>query len=141
MFTFLVQIPRGTVVVWDVGGQERLRALWRSIYYGTGAIIFVVDSADVQRLQLVRDELHSLLKEQELRGVPILVLANKQDAPGAVTAEEIATILELSEITNRPVKIVPTSAANGMGMNSIIEWLGKHLLTAKELGKLAAKAN
>lgn len=49
-------------------------------------IIYVVDSADFERLSLSRDELHSVLASDELRGVPVVVLANKQDLPSKQTS-------------------------------------------------------
>lgn len=134
-----VKIPRGTVVVWDVGGQERLRALWRSVYYGTGAIIFVVDSTDVQRLETARQELHALLKEQELIGVPVLVLANKQDAVGALDVDGVRATMQLDALLPRSVNILPTSAASGVGIPAVIEWLGKQVLSPKDIPKHAAE--
>ena len=134
-----VSIPRGTVVVWDVGGQERLRALWRSVYYGTGAIIFVVDSTDVQRLETARVELHALLKEQELVGVPVLVLANKQDAVGALDMEGVRETLKLEALRPRTVSVLATSAASGSGIPAVIEWLGKQVLSPKDIPKHAAE--
>ncbi len=63
--------------VWDIGGQERIRSLWRYYYEGTDIIVFVVDASDTQRIQEAADSLHSVLLNQELSDVPLLVLANK----------------------------------------------------------------
>ena len=41
-----------------------------------------MDSADRERLQESRDELLNVLNADEMRGVPVVVLANKQDLPG-----------------------------------------------------------
>merc|ERR1719251_661922 len=35
---------------WDVGGQDKIRPLWRHYYIGTDAVIFVVDSNDRERI-------------------------------------------------------------------------------------------
>jgi small GTP-binding protein len=64
--------------IWDVGGQEKIRPLWRHYYSGTQGIIFVVDSSDVERIGEARDELHHILHEPELQNAFLLVLANKQ---------------------------------------------------------------
>lgn len=64
--------------VWDVGGQPKLRPLWRHYYYNTQAIVFVVDAADTDRLQEAGGELTKLMLERELRDVPLLIYANKQ---------------------------------------------------------------
>merc|ERR1712151_985055 len=42
--------------VWDIGGQDRIRKLWRHYYLGTNGVIFVVDSSDRDRVQDARDE-------------------------------------------------------------------------------------
>ena len=63
--------------VWDLGGQSGLRPYWRCYYQDTNAVIFVVDSSDRERLKFSREELEIMLGEEELKGVPVLVLANK----------------------------------------------------------------
>ena len=75
--------------VWDVGGQEKLRALWRHYFNSTQALIFVVDSSDRARLGEAAEELHRLIKEAELQDALLLVLANKQDLPGACRLEQM----------------------------------------------------
>ena len=64
--------------VWDIGGQDKIRPLWRYYYQNTQAIIFVVDCNDRDRLTEARDELHRMLCEDALRDAILLVLANKQ---------------------------------------------------------------
>merc|ERR1719387_2376655 len=73
--------------VWDVGGQEKIRKLWRHYYKNTDALIFVVDSADRDRLEEARGELAHLLDADELRAAPLLLFANKQDLPFATSAD------------------------------------------------------
>ena len=63
--------------VWDLGGQTGLRPYWRCYYQDTNAVVFVVDSADRERLEFAKQELELMLQEDELRGVPVLILANK----------------------------------------------------------------
>ncbi|KAA0195437.1 hypothetical protein HAZT_HAZT005615 [Hyalella azteca] len=70
-------------LVWDVGGQEKLRPLWRSYTRATDGIVFVVDSADVERFDEAKMELARTMRTPEHTSVPVLVLANKQDLPGA----------------------------------------------------------
>lgn len=68
--------------VWDVGGQEKIRPLWRHYYTGTQALIFVVDSSDRERIVEARQEMHRVINDREMKEVIILVYANKQDIPG-----------------------------------------------------------
>ena len=76
--------------VWDLGGQTGLRPYWRCYYQDTNAVIFVVDSADKERIEIAKQELELMLQEEELKGVPVLVLANKQDLPNALNDQEVA---------------------------------------------------
>lgn len=65
----------------DVGGQDKIRPLWRHYYTGTQGLIFVVDCADRDRVDEARQELHRIINDREMRDAIILVFANKQDLP------------------------------------------------------------
>lgn len=65
--------------VWDLGGQTSIRPYWRSYFANTAAVIFVIDSTDIERLEIAADELKSMLNEDELKDAALLVFANKQD--------------------------------------------------------------
>lgn len=67
--------------VWDVGGQEKIRPLWRHYFSGTEGLIFVVDSNDRDRLKDAAYELKQILEDDCMRDVPVVVIANKQDLP------------------------------------------------------------
>ena len=96
--------------VWDLGGQTGLRPYWRCYYQDTNAVIFVVDSADKERLEYSKQELEIMLQEEELKGVPVLVLANKQDLPGAMNDQDICSGLGLTSIKNRQWSLFKISA-------------------------------
>merc|ERR1719382_1697553 len=87
--------------VWDVGGQDKIRPLWRHYYQGTNGLIFVVDSNDRERIGEARDELAKLLSEDELRDAALLVFANKQDLPDSLTAAEATEKLGLRGLHGR----------------------------------------
>merc|ERR1719274_321728 len=67
--------------VWDVGGQDKIRKLWRYYYQNTQGVIFVVDSNDRERIGDAREELTHILADDEMRDAAVLVFANKQDLP------------------------------------------------------------
>ena len=113
--------------IWDVGGQTRLRALWRHYYHNTQGLIFVVDSNDVSRIKEARDELHKLLEEDELRNTILLVYANKQDLPNAIKPSELGQKLQLTSITNRPWQIQGICATTGDGLYEGLDWLGEQI--------------
>lgn len=65
------------------------RPYWRCYYSNTDAIIYVVDSADRDRMGISKDELLYMLREEELNGAILLVLANKQDIDGCLSVAEV----------------------------------------------------
>lgn len=89
-------------MVWDVGGQEKLRPLWKSYTRCTDGIIFVVDSCDVERLEEAKMELTRTARSPDNAGVPILILANKQDLPGEWKSW---ILIKMYILTNLHVKI------------------------------------
>jgi ADP-ribosylation factor 6 len=68
--------------VWDVGGQDKIRPLWRHYYTGTQGLVFVVDSQDRERIDEAKQELHRILSDREMKDCLLLIFANKQDLPG-----------------------------------------------------------
>merc|ERR1711935_843010 len=74
-----VEYKNISFTVWDVGGQDKIRPLWRHYFQNTQGLIFVVDSSDRDRISESHDELHRMLNEDELRDAILLIFANKQD--------------------------------------------------------------
>ncbi|KAJ5408120.1 ADP-ribosylation factor-like protein 1 [Penicillium cosmopolitanum] len=109
--------------VWDLGGQTSIRPYWRCYYANTAAVVFVIDSTDIERLGTAADELAAMLNEDELREAALLVFANKQDQPGAKGAGEISEALKLGELRDRNWSIVACSAIDGKGINEGMDWL------------------
>ncbi|KAL0228386.1 hypothetical protein RCL1_004529 [Eukaryota sp. TZLM3-RCL] len=126
--------PQLTLNIWDIGGQTTIRSYWRNYFDRTDAIIWVVDSFDVGRLDECFSELFSVLSSERLLGVTLLVLANKQDIPGALTAEEVREELGFSNekvvnvLSNRKWAVFPISAAKNQGITSSLDWLINDLL-------------
>ena len=73
-----VEYKNLSFTVWDVGGQDKIRPLWRHYYQGTNGLIYVVDSNDRDRIEDAREELTKMLNEDEMRDAVLLVFANKQ---------------------------------------------------------------
>jgi len=112
--------------VWDVGGQDKLRMLWRHYYNGVDGLIFVVDSNDIQRVELAKEELHRLLAADELKDCILLVFANKQDLPNALNAQTLSQRLGLQGLKN-VWYIQPCCAADGTGLYEGLDWLSSAL--------------
>ncbi|XP_054623979.1 ADP-ribosylation factor-like protein 14 [Dunckerocampus dactyliophorus] len=109
------------LTVWDVGGQAQMRRHWRGFHQDTAAVVFVVDSADRQRVEEARRELESTLKSEHLRGRPVLVLANKQDIGGAMTVTDIKDAFHLKKICgDREWFVQACSAYMGNGVDDAL---------------------
>ncbi|KAF7255374.1 hypothetical protein P879_06651 [Paragonimus westermani] len=122
-----VEYKNISFTVWDVGGQDKIRRLWRHYFQNTQGLIFVVDSNDRERVGEAADELTRMLSEDELRDVVILVFANKQDLPNAMTSAELTDKLRLREIRNRPWYIQQACATQGQGLCEGLDWLSAEL--------------
>ncbi|CAK7244854.1 MAG: Arf GTPase arf1 [Sporothrix thermara] len=109
--------------VWDVGGQDKIRPLWRHYFQNTQGIIFVVDSNDRDRIIEAREELQRMLNEDELRNAVLLIFANKQDLPNAMNAAEITDKLGLHSMRQRQWFIQSTCATSGDGLYEGLDWL------------------
>lgn len=116
-------IPRLTCLIQDLGGQTSIRPYWRCYYANTAAVIFVIDSTDIDRLSTASEELAAMLNEDELKDAALLVFANKQDQPGAKGAGEISEALRLGELRDRNWSIVACSAVDGSGVDEGMDWL------------------
>ncbi|KAI9808672.1 MAG: Arf GTPase arf1 [Sarcosagium campestre] len=123
-----VEYKNISFTVWDVGGQDKIRPLWRHYFQNTQGIIFVVDSNDRERIAPeARDEMQRMLNEDELRDALLLVFANKQDLPNAMNAAEITEKLGLQALRGRGWYIQATCATSGDGLYEGLEWLSTNL--------------
>ena len=109
--------------VWDMGGQDKLRSLWKHYYKGSHGVVFVIDSNDGARLDVAKAELETLLKADELRGAVLLIYANKQDLTGAASAAQLTDRLNLNSLRQRQWYVQPCCATSGEGLYEGLEWL------------------
>ncbi|KAE9970536.1 ADP-ribosylation factor 6 [Venturia nashicola] len=114
--------------VWDVGGQDKIRPLWRHYFSGTQGLVFVIDSSDRDRLDEARTELARIIQDREMKDALLLVFANKQDVPGAMRPDELSRRLKLDEIAkNHLWKVEPSCATTGEGIFEGLAWLGNNV--------------
>lgn len=118
--------------VWDIGGQHKMRPLWEHYFLNTDGIILVIDSSDTDRIETVAGdetsdsvqfELGLLMDNDQLKGVPLLVFANKQDVPRSMSGDDIIRKLELPTITNRRWFVQESSAIDDEGLYEGLDWL------------------
>merc|ERR1712050_785767 len=117
--------------VWDIGGQDKIRKLWRHYYQGTNGLIYVVDSNDRDRIEDAREELTKMLSEDEMANAALLVFANKQDLPNAMPAAEVTEKLGLHNMRNRQWFIQSACATTGDGLYEGLDWLSRTLSSKK----------
>ena len=106
-----------TCTFWDIGAQNKLRPLWRKSYFvGCEGLVYVVDTSDSSRFDEAKEELDWILESDEMVGVPLVVMANKQDLPQAATPSDVAMRLGLDKLRNRKWHVQGTSALSGDGV-------------------------
>ncbi|XP_030841508.1 ADP-ribosylation factor-like protein 3 isoform X2 [Strongylocentrotus purpuratus] len=107
-----IQAKNTTLNVWEVGGTKNVRSYWDNFLQGTELLVFVVDSADEVRFPEAKEELHKLLKDGRLEKVPLLVVANKQDLPGAKKGGAFLASLDLVlPLKGRDVHLLEVSSS------------------------------
>lgn len=122
--------------VWDVGGQEKLRPLWKSYTRRTDGMVFVVDSTELERMEEAKVELHKITRTSENQGVPVLILANKQDLDSALSVSEVEKLLAVHELSASTLRQVQScSAVNGQGLQLGLEKLYEMILKRKRMVK------
>jgi len=122
-----VEYKNISFTVWDVGGQDKIRPLWRHYYNNTDGLIFVVDSNDVDRADDARLELTRMMNEEEMRNAVLLVFANKQDLPNAMSTEMMQDKLALDQMRGRTWYVQPAVGTTGDGLYEGLEWLSAAL--------------
>ncbi|CCX32243.1 P-loop containing nucleoside triphosphate hydrolase protein [Pyronema domesticum] len=112
-----------TLKYWDLGGQPRFRSMWERYCRGVNAIVFIVDSADLDSHPTARDELHALLEKPKLAGIPLLVLGNKSDLENKISVDELILSMNLEDIKEREVSCYSISAKQETNLDAVLQWL------------------
>ena len=110
---------------WDLGGQEELQALWDKYYSECHAIIYVVDSGDRERVEESKQAFDKMIKNENIKGIPLLVAANKQDLADCMGVREVKHLFEnnAEELNTRELMTLATSGLAGDGVEEGIEWV------------------
>lgn len=118
--------------VWDIGGQQKLRPLWRHYLKGADGLIFVVDCFDFSRVDEVREELSNLLSMPEMQDVPIMIFGNKQDMRGAVNPPQLIEQLHMNRYNSHSWYVQGTCAVTGEGIWEGVEVLAEMIKDHKK---------
>ncbi len=117
--------PGITFTVWDIGGQDKIRPLYRHYFDKTDGLLFVVDSSDQERLKEARDELFGIITNESMSTVPVVIIANKSDLPTAIKPSELIQQLSLHSIARRRWYIQSACALTGDGIVEGMQQLSK----------------
>ncbi|GBC21350.2 ADP-ribosylation factor-related protein 1-like [Rhizophagus irregularis DAOM 181602=DAOM 197198] len=120
-----IDINRARLNFWDLGGQRDLHGIWEKYYSECHAIVFVVDSTDKERIEECKEIFEKIITNDDVEGVPILMLANKQDLPNSLKVEEIKEIFNkiALKLGARDSRVLPISALEGTGVREAVDWL------------------
>eukprot|EP01132_Coremiostelium_polycephalum_P011144 gene11144-13652_t len=120
------------LILWDLGGQKQLRSIWDKYYTDVHAIIYVVDSADKDRVDESREELEGIMRHPKLQDVPILIFFNKQDREDAQSIDFLSSIFKSTIMTHqidesRNLQLQSLIAFTGEGLNEGMNWIADNL--------------
>ncbi|CAL0301188.1 unnamed protein product [Lupinus luteus] len=136
-----IEVANSKLVFWDLGGQAGLRSIWEKYYEEAHAVVFVVDASCPSRFEDAKSALEKVLRHEDLRGAPLLILANKQDLPEAVSSEELTRYLDLKKLDERVFMFEAVSAYDGMGIRESAEWLVEVMERSKRTELLRVRAS
>ncbi|KAM9800656.1 ADP-ribosylation factor-related protein 1 isoform 1-T1 [Syngnathus typhle] len=122
-----IDVGKARLMFWDLGGQEELQSLWDKYYAESHGVIYVIDSTDEERLSESKEAFEKMISSDVLEGVPLLVLANKQDVLNCLSVPDIKTAFSdcAPKIGKRDCLVQPCTALSGDGVNEGIEWMVK----------------
>ncbi|TMW52575.1 hypothetical protein DOY81_002321, partial [Sarcophaga bullata] len=89
--------------------------------------VYVIDCTDRERLAETGNELFEMLMDNRLKQVPLLVFANKQDLPNAMSSSEVAEAIGLVRLEERTWQIKACSAVEGTGIKEGMDWVCKNM--------------
>ncbi|KAI1715552.1 ADP-ribosylation factor family domain-containing protein [Ditylenchus destructor] len=123
----------------DLGGHVQARRVWKTYFPALDAIVFLVDAADMERLNEARDELQSLLQDEQVASAPVLVLGNKIDKANALSEEHLKHYMGITnlcsgkgqvsrtDLANRPMEVFMCSVLRRQGYGAGFQWLSQYL--------------
>lgn len=122
-----VKIFNITFNVFDVGGHNAVRKLWKNYTHGVDCVIFIIDASDVYRIDDVKKELYSFLSDDNIKNIPILILGNKIDINPSFKHNELEQILSIDK-NNDKIKLFMCSLFLRINIKQSLEWLSTKII-------------
>jgi len=123
----------------DLGGHSQARRMWKDYFPAVNGVIFLLDASDRSRFPEAQQELNGLLTDDQLSSVPVVILANKIDIPGAASEDEIRHHFSLygmttgknnvprAELTGRPLELYMCSVLKRQGYGDGFRWIANYI--------------
>ncbi|XP_060540316.1 ADP-ribosylation factor-related protein 1 isoform X2 [Pantherophis guttatus] len=110
-----IDVGKSRLMFWDLGGQDELQSLWDKYYAESHGVIYIIDSTDEERLSESKRAFEKMITNEVLEGVPLLVLANKQDIENCLSIPDIKTAFSdcINKIGKRDCLTQSCSALTG----------------------------
>jgi len=135
-----IVLPSTILQFWDLGGQRDIRNIWERYYDECHAVAYVVDASDVERMSEGWEIFDAVLNHPRIMGLPLLLLANKQDLPNSLSVEairenyeewwQLRNAEEAHRLGGRQVErrmaslnVMGVSAIEGTGILDAVDWL------------------
>ncbi|SCV70214.1 BQ2448_1608 [Microbotryum intermedium] len=131
-----ITLSSSVLQFWDLGGQRDIRSLWPKYYSECHAVCFVIDSTDQDRIEECWNVFETIVSDRRVDGVPTLVLANKQDAQGAMKVEDIKQMfnqLIVGKLNVSEGAVMPISALRGDGIREAVQWLFVRVQNSRQM--------
>ena len=109
--------------IWDVGGQDKMRVLWKHYFPSVDAFCFIVDSNNRDNIEDSAKEMKEIIEDEATKNKPILIIANKQDLDTSLPPDEVSEIMDVKQIKEREYKVIGTSSKTGEGIPEVLDWL------------------
>ncbi|KAF8609077.1 P-loop containing nucleoside triphosphate hydrolase protein [Ceratobasidium sp. AG-I] len=154
-----ITLPSATMQFFDLGGQRDIRTIWSKYYDDCHAVIYMIDAADRDRLWDGWEVFETVLAHPQILDVPLLLLANKQDAPNSLSVNDVRASYEAwwqtrradGEDTTEPgqigagmimgddqraasLDVMGVSALEGTGIRDAIDWVFIRVQTSRQGG-------
>ena len=126
-------------ITYDLGGHRQARRVWKDYFPAVDAIVFMIDCTNRDRFLESKVELDSLLTDDQISNVPVLILGNKIDISGAASEAEILDVFNLygqttgkanvarSELSPRPLEVFMCSILKRQGYGEGLNWISQYL--------------
>ncbi len=126
-----------SIRLWDVGGGYLLGSgvshMWKHYYKESHAVVYVVDSSDIDRMEQAKTNIQVMSEEEDLAKKPFLVFTNKQDLSKAISPNDIVEKFDLkNKLVGREWRVQGSSAIQGKGLKDGFDWLAEVLMKNEE---------